>query len=355
MPIKSNTWRSKKITVVGGVVTPYEFTDTSPNVAQVRNNGSQGVYLNYSPVVDSSNFEISIGAGITRNYGSPKPFKTLYFYSVVDCEIILNTAECDEFFPTDLDETQHTVLISGGLSNVVVDSITDALPTGTNHIGSVTLDNVTPINVDVTVAPEIEIKNDSGSPVPVSFPTPPTVNVGSISAGTNFIGRTGTVGFKALANFTRPNNTTPYTADAIGTAGDAISDSTAILNFDLSTFGAVVGQLFMITNARVVSSVKPAGSILNANIHIYSKAFTVTTDNAELSIDNTTAETGGISIPCLNTFQTALNSKCVSDAGEWMGKLDSADTKIYFTLQAVNAYIPVANEVFTVILEGVLL
>ena len=165
----------------------------------------------------------------------------------------------------------------------------------------------------------------------------------------------GARGFKAIATLTRPNNTTSYSADATGIAGDAISDSTAIMSYDLALDGAGLGQMFTIINARIISSVKPAGSVLTANIYIYSTTFAVTADNAELSIDDTTANTGGITIPCLNTFQTALNSKCVSDPGQWLGKLAIGDTKIYFTLQAASAYTPVANEIFTVVLEGVLL
>ena len=167
-----------------------------------------------------------------------------------------------------------------------------------------------------------------------------------------FIGRSGAKAFKVTANFTRPSDTTAYTAD------DAITNSTAspaIMSFDLSAFGAVNGQFFQITNARVISSVKGSVTDLNANIWLFNQTFVATNDNSALSIDDTTAETGGIVIPCLNAYRTALNHRCVSDCGAWIGQLAANATTVYFALQAANGYTPTSGEVFYVVLEGVLL
>jgi hypothetical protein len=174
----------------------------------------------------------------------------------------------------------------------------------------------------------------------------------SLGSSTNFIGRSGAVCFKATANFTRPSNTIQYSLN------DAITNSTsapAIMSFDLASFGAVVGQFFCITNARIVSSVKPTSAQLSANLWVFMNTFTATNDNAELSIDDATAQSGGIVIPCGNGYQTALNHRCLSDSGQWIGKLASADTKLYFTLQDAGAYTPQADERFDVVIEGMLL
>jgi len=232
--------------------------------------------------------------------------------------------------------------------NVWAGALMEVQHAGIGYIVKIVSNTVNTITFTAAIAQAVS----AGDTYDIKLP----VQTATLAASDKFVGRSGAQGFKASASFNIPSgNTTTYTIDVNGTAGDAISDSTAILSYDLAADGAAPGQMFSITNARVVSSVKPAGAILNANIHIYSVNFGVTTDNAELSIDDTTANTGGISIPCLNGFQTALNSKCTSDPGQWMGKLAANDTKIYFELQAANAYTPVSGETFTVILEGVLL
>jgi hypothetical protein len=174
----------------------------------------------------------------------------------------------------------------------------------------------------------------------------------ALPAGTNLIGKTGAKSFKVSANFTRPSDNNIYAEN------DAITNSTsspAIMSFDLSSFGATNGQFFCITNARVISSVKPTALALNANIWMFNVTFSATNDNAEFSIDDSTVETGGIVIPCFNTYQTALNHRCVSDSGQWLGQLATNATMLYFALQASNAYTPQSGEVIYVVLEGVLL
>lgn len=164
--------------------------------------------------------------------------------------------------------------------------------------------------------------------------------------------RGGAIGFKATANFARPANTTQYALN------DAITDSATaptILNVDLASFGASVGQFFAITNARVISNVKPSANQLMVNLWVFMTAFAGTNDNSELSVDDATAQTGGVVIPCQNTFQTANNARCISDCGNWMGKLATDDTNLYFTLQDASAYTPQSGETFHIVIEGMLL
>lgn len=158
--------------------------------------------------------------------------------------------------------------------------------------------------------------------------------------------------FKATAYFTRPADANIYAVD------DAICNSTsspAIMSFDLATFGAVVGQAFMVTNARMISDKKPTALDLNANIWIFNQTFAGTNDNSILDIDDATAQTGGIVIPCLNAYRNNSNHRCVSDPGQWVGFLAANNTSIYFTTQAANTYTPQNGERFDVVLEGVLL
>lgn len=170
---------------------------------------------------------------------------------------------------------------------------------------------------------------------------------GPTPAGTLFTGRTGLVGFKILQSFTRPSDGNAYIA------GDAISNSTsspAIMSQDLASFGATVGRFLVITNARVISSIK--GSGLAANICIFPATFTATNDNAELSIDDATSALGGLVIPCGNNYTFAVNSRAVSDPGWWEMQLGATSTTLYWCLQAASGYTPTSGEVFTVVMEG---
>ena len=162
--------------------------------------------------------------------------------------------------------------------------------------------------------------------------------------------KTGLTGFKILQTFTRDTSVTAYSA------GDAINNAVAtpaLMSQDLAAQGAVAatpGTFFVITNARVISSIK--GSGLSCNICIFPATFTATADNSELSIDDTTAAIGGIIIPCQNNYTLAVNARCVSDPGWWEMQFASASTTVYFALQAVSAYTPTSGEVFTVVMEG---
>lgn len=170
---------------------------------------------------------------------------------------------------------------------------------------------------------------------------------GATPAGTGFIGRTGMTGFKILQSFTRPSDGNAYIAL------DAITNSTsapAIMSQDLASFGATVGRFLVITNARVISSVK--GSGLSCNIWMAPATFAATNDNAEFSLDDTTAALGCLVIPCNNNYTSALNARAVSDPGWWEMQLGAASTTVYFGLQAAAGYTPASGEVFTAVIEG---
>lgn len=167
----------------------------------------------------------------------------------------------------------------------------------------------------------------------------------------NAIHREGVQGFKASVNFTRPSDTTAYTI------ADAITNSTSapvVLSYDLATFGATKGGFICVTNARVISSIAQ-GTLPQINVVIFPTTFTATNDNSALSVADATAITGGVIIPCLNTYTLGANSRCVSDSGMWVLQLADSSSTIYVTLQAANAYTPGNAEVFYVILEGYVL
>ena len=115
------------------------------------------------------------------------------------------------------------------------------------------------------------------------------------------------VAFRASASFQRPGDTNAYAQY------DAITNSTsAPAVMTLTIAGAAAGDFIDVRNVRVNTSSKPTGVELSANVFLGKATFTASADNAELSIDDTTA-LGGIWATCANQFQTALNYRVSSD------------------------------------------
>jgi hypothetical protein len=254
-----------------------------------------------------------------------------------------------------------------------IKKITDALPSGTNFIGRSgatcfkAICNFTrpadtsAYSIDDSIANVTAVAavtfQDTGDTVTlnghglcngtiVSFAT--IVTTTGISTSTNyFVVGAATNTFQVAATY--GGGALPLTSDGTGTM------NALTLCLDLSAFGATAGQYYQILNARVISSVKGSVTDLYANVWIFNSAFNGTFDNAALSIDDTTAQTGGVVVPCANAYRNAANHRCVSDCGAWTGKLGAADTKLYLALQAANAYTPTSGETFYVVFEGMLL
>jgi hypothetical protein len=197
---------------------------------------------------------------------------------------------------------------------------------GTNLIGKVSIDQTT------ANANEVVVK-------------------AAIPAGTNLIGKTGFTLKKISTNFTRPADTTAYAI------GDAITNSTSaptVFQLDLASIGAVVGQSVEIRKCVIISSTKQ--SILPlCKVYLSATTFTATNDNSALDIDDTTMEAGGCWFDCDVNNSTASNSRCASVGIHEPMILAAADTKLYGTIQANNAYVPVSGEKFTIIIWVALL
>jgi len=154
------------------------------------------------------------------------------------------------------------------------------------------------------------------------------------------------VAFRTTANFTRPADTTAYAQF------DAVTNSTsapAVLT--LAITGAAAGDFLDIRNVRVITSTKPSGTKLSANVFFGKATFTATNDNAELSIDDTTAE-GGVWVACANQYQTALNYRVSSDPVSMLVQLSEGN--LYATIQANTAWAPGNADKVTLVVEGFL-
>ena len=119
----------------------------------------------------------------------------------------------------------------------------------------------------------------------------------------------------------------------------------------LTIAGAAAGDFIDVRNVRVNTSTKPSGVKLSANVFLGKATFTGTNDNAELSIDDTTA-LGGIWAVCANQFQTALNYRVSSDPVSMLCQLSEAN--LYGTIQANTAWAPGNADTITLVVEGYL-
>ena len=146
-------------------------------------------------------------------------------------------------------------------------------------------------------------------------------------------------------SFTRPTDTNTY---AIGDAINTSTSAPAIFELDLSTIGAVAGQAVEIRKLAVVFNVKQSLLPL-VNVFLSSTTFSATNDNAALSIDDTTMESGGSWFNCDIQNSTTLNSRVAYSGVPQPLVLAAADTKLYGTLQAANAYVPASGEKLTII------
>jgi hypothetical protein len=152
--------------------------------------------------------------------------------------------------------------------------------------------------------------------------------------------------FRAVATFNRPGDTNAYAQF------DAISNSTSAPTTPaLAIAGAASGDFIDIRNVRLNTSTKPTGVRLTANVFLGAATFTATNDNAELSIDDTTAESG-VWVPLANSFQTALNYRVSSDPVSMLMQLSSGS--IFAAIQANNAWAPGNADKVTLVVEGFL-
>ena len=169
--------------------------------------------------------------------------------------------------------------------------------------------------------------------------------LGTSSAPLPVSGKTGYNLKRISTSFTRPTDTNTYAI------GDAITNSTSaptVFEWDLSTIGAVAGQAIEVRKLAVVSSISPALKLL-ANVFLSSTTFSATNDNSALSIDDTTMELGGSWFNCDLQNSTTLNHTVAYSGIAQPLVLAAADTKLYGTIQAANAYVPGNAEKFTII------
>jgi len=156
------------------------------------------------------------------------------------------------------------------------------------------------------------------------------------------------------ASFTRPNDTTAYTA------GDLIANSTtagSVVPMSFALGGNNNPGLTRITRARM-SKTSTTVTAASFRLHLYQTSPTVTNgDNGAFTSNQAANYLGNINIDMTTTpgakFSDGANGQGAAAAGSEMQLRLASGTTIFGLIEAIGAYVPTALEVFTVTLESV--
>ena len=190
----------------------------------------------------------------------------------------------------------------------------------------VSVDAPLPVNIGSATlsvtADGVEIKNDSGNPIPCS------------DAGSSLTvdGKA----YRATATITRPSNTTAYTA------GDVVGDTGGSAIISLTSVGPTAGFVIIQSISLVFSdSVVPAG--MGAfRVHLYSASPTAIADNASFDLVSGERATymGFIDLPTPQDFGSSLYTQ--ADYPGRLIKLAAASTTLFVEIETRGAYTPVS-------------
>jgi hypothetical protein len=151
------------------------------------------------------------------------------------------------------------------------------------------------------------------------------------------------------ASFTRPNNTTAYASGQL-VANSTTAGSVAAMQFPIG--GNSIPGMTRITRVRLVKS---NNSVANASfrVHLYAAQPTAANgDGGNWSTDQAANYLGSIDVASMKAFTDGACDVGASAAGsEFLIRLPSGRT-VFALIEARAAYTPVANEVFTLILES---
>lgn len=156
-------------------------------------------------------------------------------------------------------------------------------------------------------------------------------------------------GASVSVSFTRPNDTTAYTA------GDAVGAASAILTFaGMAAAGSNPGRTLLITSATLridVNGVRSGESTYR--VHLYSAPPTAIADNAvwDLVAGDRSAYQGYIDLPVPSDLGATLWSQ--ADGINHQVQLAAGVTTLYAVLQTIGGFATAAQVVYTLTLRAV--
>ena len=181
------------------------------------------------------------------------------------------------------------------------------------NIGSATLS---------VTADGVEIKNDSGNPIPVADAG------GSLTVDGK--------AYRSTATITRPSNTTAYTA------GDVVGDTGGSAIISLTAAGPTAGFVIIQSISLVFSDSTVPSGMGAFRVHLYSASPTAIADNAAFDLVSGEHATymGYIDLPAPLDFGSTIYTQ--TDYPGRLIKLAAASTTLFAEIETRGAYTPVS-------------
>lgn len=227
--MKNSTFRENRLTIPATTPTQYSEGNTRPNWFLFVNNSATYIYVGVSPNVSTSVFEMIVPPYGTRSYARPDAPLEVWLFASGQSSLYVASMEKD-FDPNMIAQTQEIAAVnaSGLLGTVDVNSVLNALPAGTNALGT----------VEVTALPSIPAGGNAIGTVQVT-------SLPALPAGSNALG---SVAVSSL----------PADKGAVTTAHNAISASADSSEINCTGFNALLVQCSVsdITSGNWVVEVK---------------------------------------------------------------------------------------------------
>jgi hypothetical protein len=180
---------------------------------------------------------------------------------------------------------------------------------------------------------DVEVKNDSGNPIPVA------------DAGSSLTvdGKA----YRAAVTVTRPSNTTAYTAgDVIGIADGTTPANAGSAVITLSSIGPSGGYVLLQSVRLLIGNTSVPSGMAGFRLHLYMESPTATLDNAafDLVAGDVGKYAGYIDLPTPQDFGSTLVTQ--ADYCGTAIKLASASTTLYAELETRGAYTPASGTAY---------
>jgi hypothetical protein len=197
-------------------------------------------------------------------------------------------------------------------------------------------------NVSVTMGAEVEVKNDSGNPVPVSGPlTDAQLRATAVPVGDNASSLTvDGKAYRAAVTITRPSNTTAYTA------GDVVGDTGGSAIITLPSSGPSGGYVLVQSVRLLIGNTSVPSGMAGFRLHLYTASPTAIADNAafDLVSGEVANYAGYVDLPTPQDLGSTLFAQ--ADYPGTLIKLASASTTLYAELETRGAYTPASATLY---------
>lgn len=179
----------------------------------------------------------------------------------------------------------------------------------------------------------VEIKNDSGNPIPVSD------NSSSLTVDGK--------AYRATVSITRPSNTTAYTAgDVIGIADGGTPANAGSAIHTLTSIGPSGGYVLIQSMALFIANTSVPSGMGAFRVHLYSSSPTAILDNAafDLVSGDRSAYMGFVDLATPQDLGSTIYTQ-VDYPGRLI-KLAAASTSLFAQIETRGAYTPASGTVY---------